>query len=273
MIPTQGNKGRIISDIDENLLKSVLSFIKHNPDELLHIPYICTALAAGRIDNLKDGDIDIMEMDASEDLIDKAVEHNLNGLKGKSTLVRPLLLATTLRNISYIQARMKGMKVLTVGPRTESEIFMLTAAGFDPANIRGLDLMSYSPLIDVGDMHDMPYPDNSFDVVILGWVIAYSRNPIKAIREARRVAKADAVFAVGCEYSPLTHDQLKARGSILSDDVRHFEKLNDVLDLFEGDVGTVWFQDEIHPTMKQSAGSVVTVFQRKLPGDTEPVDP
>ncbi len=37
-------------------------------------------------------------------------------------------------------------------------------------NIRGLDLFSCSPRIDVGDMHDMRYADNSFDVIFLGWV-------------------------------------------------------------------------------------------------------
>ena len=43
---------------------------------------------------------------------------------------------------------------------------MLTSAGFDPANIRGLDLISYSSMVDVGDMHDLPYEDDSFDIVI-----------------------------------------------------------------------------------------------------------
>jgi len=264
MILTHGNQGRIISDIDEKLLTYILTFIKKNPDELLHIPQISMALAASRIDALKEGDINLLEMEESQDLIDKAIEHNLNGLMGKSTLARPMILASILRNISFVSKGIKQKKVLTVGPRTESEIFMLTAAGFDPFNIRGLDLMSYSPLIDVGDMHDMPYPDDSFDVVILGWVIAYSRNPVKAIREARRVAKKDAVFAVGCEYSPFTHDERKDHGSILADDVRHYEKIEDILDLFEGDVGTIWYQDEIHSTMKSERGSVITAFQRKL---------
>ncbi len=269
MIPTQSNTGRIINEIDEGLLTAVLTFIKQNPDELLHIPYISMALAASRIDAIKREDVNVKDMEGSEDLIENAILHNLNGLMGKSTLFRPIILSSVLRSISYVQARMKHMRVLTVGPRTESEIFMLTAAGFDPANIRGLDLMSYSPMIDVGDMHDMPYPDGSFDVVVLGWVLAYSSNPVKAVREARRVATKEAVFAVGCEYTPLTHEELKARGSILSDDVAHYEKLEDVLNLFEGDVGTIWFQDEIHPTMKHIGGSVMTVFQRKQDENAE----
>ncbi len=264
MILTSGNKGSIIPEMNDALLSFVIDFIKKHPDEVLQMPYICMAIAAMRIDALKEDDINIKNMSASKDLIENAIEHNLNGLKGKSTLVRPMLLTTILRSIGYVGLRMKDMKVLTIGPRTESEIFLLIAAGFDPVNIKGMDLMSYSPLIDVGDMHDMSYEDDSFDVIIMGWVLAYSKDPVKAVREARRVAKKDAVFAVGCEYSPLTFEELKETGSILSDDAGRYEKAKDIHDLFEGDVGTVWFQDDIHPDMKKSRGNVMTVFQRNL---------
>ena len=40
-----------------------------------------------------------------------------------------------------------------IGPRNEAEIFMLWSYGFKLENIVGLDLISYSPLIDLGDMY------------------------------------------------------------------------------------------------------------------------
>ena len=264
MVTTKLNKERILDEFNESLEKSVVNFLRDCPDDVLNIPLISMAIAGIRIDALQDDDIKIQEMDAQNDLVHKAIEHNLSGLKGKSTLGRPIMLSSILRSIGHVQIEMKNKKVLTVGPRTEAEIFALVAAGFDPVNIRGLDLMSYSPKIDVGDMHDMPYEDDSFDIILLGWVLAYSNNPVKAVREARRVAKKDAVFAVGCEYSPLSFEELKSKGTILGDDIKHYEKLSDILDLFEGDVGTIWFQDEIHPDLKDQPGSVVTVFQRKL---------
>ncbi len=42
---------------------------------------------------------------------------------------------------------------------------------------------------DVGDMHRLPYPDASFDQVLLLHVLTYSREPAQALREAARVLR------------------------------------------------------------------------------------
>ena len=38
-------------------------------------------------------------------------------------------------------------------------------------NITALDLFSYTPKFDMGDMHKMPYNNNSFDIIISGWCL------------------------------------------------------------------------------------------------------
>ena len=47
----------------------------------------------------------------------------------------------------YEAKNFKNLKVLSVGPRSEGEIFNLFANGFEFKNIVGIDLFSYSPLI------------------------------------------------------------------------------------------------------------------------------
>ena len=65
--------------------------------------------------------------------------------------------------------------------------------------------MSYSDFIDVGDMHAMPYEDNSFDIVMLGWVLGYSSDPRTVASEAMRVCRPGGYIAVSCTR-PVTEE-------------------------------------------------------------------
>ena len=183
-------------------------------------------------------------------------------------LNRPSILINPLNTCGYISANKWSLDVLTVGPRTEAEIFALLAAGFNPALIRGLDLISYSPFIDLGDMHEMPYEDDRFDVVILGWVLAYSKDNKRAAEEVLRVARPNAYVAVGCEYNPKTNEELKEQleGSLdhmTGDDVTRFEHTDQILDLFDGHVDSILFRDDIHPSLRDQTGGVIAIFQLK----------
>lgn len=111
-------------------------------------------------------------------------------------------LISPLAAIQRVYDSAATLKVLSIGPRTEMELMHLVAVGFEPENVTGVDLISTSPWIDTGDMHDLPYSDGSFDVVISSWVLGYSKTPQKAVDEMVRVVRGGGIIAVGATYNP-----------------------------------------------------------------------
>ena len=191
------------------------------------------------------------------------VEHNLKGLTDL-TVVRSQML---LRPLSVIEEVPADARVLAIGPRTEGELLNLVAHGFRRENIRGLDLISYSPWVDLGDMHAMPYADSSWDVVVLAWVLAYSDDWPQVVREVVRVAKPGAVVAIGVEYNPRSDEDLAAEHGYRIGAQQRLETTDMILALFEGAVGTVYFRHDVQPARRDRLGSVATIFsvQKKAP--------
>src|SRR5437016_1662095 len=81
-----------------------------------------------------------------EGIAENTICHNLRGM-GDLTVIRSDLL---VRPLSVIESLGPESKILSIGPRTEGELLNLVAHGFAPENIRGLDLISYSPWVDLG---------------------------------------------------------------------------------------------------------------------------
>lgn len=138
------------------------------------------------------------------------IRHNLAGVYNdpssarSARLIRPLSVIEHFRPLSLINRHQGALtdidvenscKILSIGPRTEAEILMLWSYGFKLENISAVDLISYSPLIELADMHSLPYPDNSFDVIISSCTLVYSIKVVQAIDEIKRVAKPGATFA------------------------------------------------------------------------------
>lgn len=182
-----------------------------------------------------------------------ALEYNLRGLHDISgarglRIIRPLASIETYRPLSEMPAKgglkhdldyMCDAKVLTIGPRTEGEIFALIAYGFRPGNIRGLDLFSYSPFIDVGDMHSMPYEDNRFDITIAACVFVYSVNPRQAAEEMIRVTRSGGLICISQDTVPSAGRaavETLGKPLITSDDY---------LELFGESVGRIFFRHEL----------------------------
>jgi hypothetical protein len=82
--------------------------------------------------------------------------------------------------------------LLIVGPRYENEIFLAKVFGFK--KIVAIDIFSYSPLVLLQDMHNLDFPDNSFDNIIVGWTLSYSLNPTKAASEFTRILKKSGLI-------------------------------------------------------------------------------
>jgi hypothetical protein len=190
---------------------------------------------------------------------ENTISHNLKGIRDHAA-TRPLAL---IKPLSVIESLSKEAKILTVGPRSEGELFGLVGHGFLPKNIRGLDLIAFSPWVDLGNMHNMPYEDNSFDVVILGWVIAYSETPKVAAKEVVRVLKNGGIVAIGVEHGGEEAELQKKEIGYVPGSGRFTNHVDDFLVYFEGHVDQVYFSHSILPERMHLKGSVLSIFSIK----------
>ncbi|MEL6557519.1 MAG: class I SAM-dependent methyltransferase [Bacteroidota bacterium] len=185
------------------------------------------------------------------------IMHNLKGLSDYAA-VRPLAL---IKPLSVIETLSKDSTILSIGPRTEGELFAMVGYGFLPKNIRGLDLITYSPWVDIGDMHDMPYDDSSFDVIFAGWVIAYSHTPEIAAKEMVRVVKNGGIIAIGVQ-----HTGKQKKEEILpytSGAGRETDRVDQITEHFGDYIKHVYFHHEITEERMDIKGSVLAIFSIK----------
>ncbi len=129
----------------------------------------------------------------------------------------------------YLNSEFKNLKILSIGPRSEGEIFNLFANGFELKNIVGIDLFSYSPFIKLGDMHNLEFADEEFDIALMGWCLAYSNNKQKVLSEVKRTLKKNGLLIIGHTVIEASDDEvLKKRGYLVASP---FEKINSKTDL------------------------------------------
>jgi hypothetical protein len=183
-------------------VNAMLKIVQKNPRDLL-LSEGCRKFLA--LDRWQKSDRHLrVHSDTDEGVMPGTITHNRKELEkddfGSSR--RTLRLLNPLSSLEPVFSLAGKLKVLSIGPRTEMEIFHLMAIGFALPNIHAVDLIACSPLIDTGDMHKLPYPDRMFDVVISSWVIGYSNTPQKAIDEMVRVCKPGALVAIGLTYEP-----------------------------------------------------------------------
>ena len=187
-----------------------------------------------------------------------AVHHNLLGLKNLRDLAvnRSTLL---LYPLSVLRSS-KSDPLLSIGPRSEGELLNSKGLGF--RSVRGLDLISYSPWIDLGDMHAMPYKDNQFGIVMIGWVLAYSDNRMKAAQELLRVTRNGGLIAVGSEWRRASAQELSHKVGYELCDEKRLESTDDILALFGGSVDRVLLRRDL-PVNPPDKFDLVTIFSVK----------
>jgi len=119
-------------------------------------------------------------------------------------------------NMKYNQKDFSRLKILSIGPRSEGEIYLVYSFGFEMKNIFAIDLFSYSSLVSLGDMHKLNFQDNYFDIIIMGWCLAYSNNKVVALNEAKRVLKQDGLIAIGHTFAKKSDkEMISERGYIV----------------------------------------------------------
>ena len=191
--------------------------------------------------------------DPSASVSANTVKYNLGAFK------RPLLLGRTrvlLRPFSVIETLRPDSAILVVGPRSEDDLLHLRAYGF--RNARGLDLISYSPHIDLGDMHRLPYADASFDAVLYGWVLVYSDNPELAAKEALRVVRDGGLIGIGAEHYPgrVPEADYPIGGKRINTAGQHLE-------LFRGHVKRVFFVHDVGSELGDRMSNTCVIFAVK----------
>lgn len=190
------------------------------------------------------------------------IAHNVRGMldlhvERSSRLIDPVVSWAAGRRINV-----SDLKILTIGPRTEGEVWNLVARGFRRHNITALDLISYSPMIQLGDMHAMTFPDASFDVVLAGWVISYSDDKQRAADEIARVAKPGAVVAIGIEWGRKTPEQVAAeKTGYIVGSAQRLPSVRAILDLFDDRMDRVYFQVDDQDIAAEEAGDLLVVFR------------
>lgn len=184
------------------------------------------------------------------------VSHNLRGLRDLA-VNRSLAL---IRPLSVIESLAVDSDLLVVGPRTEGEILALMAYGFERSHVEAIDLISYSPWIKLGDVHELPYADDSFDAVMLGWVLAYSEDPRRAASEVLRVVRPGGVIAVGVEWNAKSDDEILQETGYLPGANRRIASCAEILDLFEPSVGQVIFFEDAPPDGNPPVAALIVIF-------------
>ncbi len=146
----------------------------------------------------------------------------------------------------------KNVKILIVGCRTEDDIYWLRSYGYNKT--LGFDLFSYSNKVLLGDIHDTDFDDDSFDVVLLGWMISYSKNPKQVIKECVRITKKEGLIGIGIDHDP---DQGK---DVITDEGPRVNELNnadELIDLFAITKNKVVFNYD-HQGQSDHAIAVIT---------------
>ena len=86
----------------------------------------------------------------------------------------------------------KESKVLCIGARYGIEVEVFKQLGF--SNISAIDIYPRSENIIEADMHNLPFSDNSFDIIYTHHSLDHSLFPEKAVKEMYKVSKKTAFW-------------------------------------------------------------------------------
>lgn len=92
----------------------------------------------------------------------------------------------------------KGMKALCLGARTGQEVQALKDMELDAI---GLDLVAFPPLVIEGDVHNLPFEDNTFDLAFSN-IFDHLLEPARFVQEVERVLKPGGHFILHIGTGP-----------------------------------------------------------------------
>nr|MDQ3294380.1 class I SAM-dependent methyltransferase [Actinomycetota bacterium] len=239
-----------------SLVRRHKGLLRHSLHQLLHVDAVRHVVATARYRWYVTVRRRLRTLEGSAAVSGDTVHHNVSGM-GDLAVVRSLFL---IRPLSVVEQLGPDADVLSIGPRTEGELLALLAHGFDRRHLRAVDLISYSPWVDLGDMHSLPYADDSFDAVVAGWVLAYSDDKQRAASEIVRVARPGATVAVGIEWNPDTNEAIEAAFGYLPGSEERLTSTAAILALFAGSVDRVLVEHDIAAPTPDEPRALVVLF-------------
>lgn len=159
---------------------------------------------------------------------------NLRGAFRKFDGSKTISITYPLKSIDFIDY--ENYKILSVGPRNEGELYLLRSLGFNWKNINAIDLLSYSDKIDLGDIHKTNYNDNSFEIIICGWVISYSNDFEKILDEMFRITKDKGIISIGFTYVPKSIDTFRK-----FDSDKIIESTEQIVKKYQNNIENIYF--------------------------------
>jgi len=190
------------------------------------------------------------------------ISHNMRSILDLS-VNRSLRLILPLVAIENIRRNIEKKKILSIGPRTEGEYWNLVSWGFRRKNISAVDLISYSPLIQLADMHRLPFGDSEFDVVIAGWVLAYSDKKDVAAAEIIRVLRPGGLVALGVEWRARSVEETSEKLGYTAGSTEFIHNRDDLLRHFSGHVDHVYFDHDESGGAEAQMGDILVIFRCK----------
>ena len=110
-------------------------------------------------------------------------------------------------------------------------------------------------------MHELPYSDRAFHLVISGWAIAYSNRPERAMQEMIRVCQKPGLIAVGVTYEPPRSPDAPPPAYTAAIQGNNFSSAADIVGLIGPYLDKIILQHE--PYDKRVPGPVMVIAQIK----------
>ena len=103
------------------------------------------------------------------------------------------------RNKNFIRDKKKG---ICLGARTGQEVVALQEIGI---NSIGIDLVSFPPYTEKGDIHNLKYKKSSFDFVFTN-IFDHSMYPEKFVSEMERVCSKNGIIIINLQINNVGDD-------------------------------------------------------------------
>lgn len=121
------------------------------------------------------------------------------------------------RNKEFVKDKKKA---LCLGSRSGQEVFVLRELGLEAI---GIDLVEFPPYTIKGDIHDLFYKDNEFDLIFTN-IIDHSLYLEKFISEMERVASKEGVIILNLITNVQTDDYAENRLNSAEPIIKMFKK-------------------------------------------------